>query len=125
MSDRNFAATTATFPITMQGKYQTRNGRAVRILCVDGPGFEPVIGIVEGEDEPDVWTPSGSWYSGDREGPWDILPVPTKHEAWMAISNKSGLPLADARRGVWLDRGDAVAFCNQADEHVVLVTWFF
>ena len=67
--------------IEMGKQYQTRNGRAVRILCVDGPGSQPVVGIVEGEDSPDTWNMDGTWSA--RIDSWDLVPVPVKHEATM------------------------------------------
>ena len=67
--------------IEMGKQYQTRDGRAVRILCVDGPGSQPVVGIVEGEDNLDTWNMDGTW--GTRSDSWDLVPVPVKHEATM------------------------------------------
>ena len=67
--------------IEMGKQYQTRNGRAVRILCVDGPGSQPVVGIVEGEDNLDTWNMDGTWSA--RIDSWDLVPVPVKHEATM------------------------------------------
>mgnify|MGYP001160693361 CR=1 FL=1 len=67
--------------IEMGKQYQTRNGKAVRILCVDGPGSQPVVGIVEGEDSLDTWNMDGTW--GTRSDSWDLVPVPVKHEATM------------------------------------------
>ena len=67
--------------IEMGKQYQTRDGRAVRILCVDGPGSQPVVGIIEGEDSLDTWNMDGTW--GTRSDSWDLVPVPVKHEATM------------------------------------------
>lgn len=75
--------------IDMNHKYQTRDGRAVRILCVDGPGDEPVIGIVEGQEGPDTWTANGEWFKHNVSGNWNLVPVPTKHEGWFVYR---GLP---------------------------------
>lgn len=47
--------------ITMNGRYKTKGGWAVRILCVDGPGDQCVIGIIEGDDDPETWTKEGIW----------------------------------------------------------------
>ena len=33
--------------IEMGKKYRTRDGRDVRLLCVDGPSFYPVVGFLE------------------------------------------------------------------------------
>lgn len=45
--------------ISMDKKYRTRDGRDVRLLCVDGPKDYPVIGVVEGDNCPSSWTASG------------------------------------------------------------------
>jgi hypothetical protein len=82
--------------IEMGKKYQTRDGRAVRLLCVDGPGEDSVIGIVEGEDRPDVWTLSGSWYDGDRTGSWDLVPVKELYEGWVIIQDWVALPVVQS-----------------------------
>jgi hypothetical protein len=94
--------------IDINKKYQTRDGRAVRILCVDGPEDQCVIGIVDGEDGPDTWTIEGIWdlaheTCGQQYGTrWNLIPALTKHEGWAAIST--------ARKWighVWADYADA------------------
>jgi len=35
--------------ISMDKKYRTRDGRDVRLLCVDGGGFYPVIGLIDSD----------------------------------------------------------------------------
>lgn len=45
--------------ISMDKKYRTRDGRDVRLLCVDGPEEWPVVGIVEGSLE--SWKSDGSF----------------------------------------------------------------
>ena len=72
--------------IEMGKKYQTRDGRAVRILCVDGPGDLCVCGIVyEKDDFVDLkrWDIEGrfSWVGYASEN--DLVPVPEKYEATM------------------------------------------
>lgn len=74
--------------IDMDHKYQTRDGRAVRLLCVDGPGCQPIVGIVDGADSVDTWDARGAWL--DRPGPsdWDLVPVTEKHEGWCVWYSK-------------------------------------
>ena len=75
--------------ITMQGKYQTRDGRAVRILCVDGPWEEyPIVGFVKGETPSYSWTATGIasrsiCYPMEN---LDLIPAPEGHDGWCAVS---------------------------------------
>jgi hypothetical protein len=74
--------------ITMQGKYTTRDGRAVRILCVDGPNkFLPVVGFIEGCFAPLSWDAFGGACREGTPQESDLIPVPTKHEGWIVISD--------------------------------------
>ena len=73
--------------IDMSKKYQTRDGRAVRILCVDGPGDGcPIIGLIEGLPlDPYYWRADGQARRFETDlFPVDI-PVPTKHQAWGVV----------------------------------------
>jgi len=46
--------------IDITKQYKTRDGRDVRILCVDGPSIHhPVIGIISGETIPTRWSEHG------------------------------------------------------------------
>ena len=65
--------------ITLEGEYQTRDGRAVRILCVDMKGGLPILALI---DEMDYIL----YYGGGTvvEGlslDYDLIPVPTSEEA--------------------------------------------
>lgn len=119
--------------ITMEGKYQTRGSAKypslpVRILATDMKGVDgTVIGLIT---EPSGWQYPACWKAdgkalelGVTESFADLIPAPTKHEGWVIISRKTGLPLADNCRGIWMDRSDAVAFCNEAYNFVAHVTW--
>jgi hypothetical protein len=66
--------------ITMEGKYTTHDGKAVRLLCVDGPNpTYPVVGFVEGEiNWATSWTLEGAWDKDDI-CKIDLVPVPTWH----------------------------------------------
>ncbi len=46
--------------ISMTKKYQTKDGRAVRLLCTDAPGPRPIVGLVTDGGIPSVYTWSAS-----------------------------------------------------------------
>ena len=66
---------------------QTRDGRKVRLLCTDGPGEYPVIGIIEGRDDVCRWPLNG------RVAPYGDLSVdlintpaaPRTFERWFNV----------------------------------------
>lgn len=82
--------------IEMGKKYQTRDGRAVRILCTDlkGCGCATVIGLVtqeSGTEYVESWMADGSILpatqpSRNGKTACDLVPVSTKHEGWMLIN---------------------------------------
>ena len=69
-------------------KVVTRDGRKVRILCIDAKGYYPVIALVESVDGT-VETPG----SFSREGLYlisntrynDLFFAPEKHERWINL----------------------------------------
>ena len=84
--------------IEMGKRYQTRDGRAVRVLCVDmkGGAAYPVVGLVcdskTGNEFLQRWTVDGlSDLYTDKEpsNMGGLVPVPTKHEGWCVLH---GLP---------------------------------
>ncbi len=48
--------------ISLLKKYKTRDGKDVRLLCTDGPGEYPVIGIVDGLFGVNIWSMTGESY---------------------------------------------------------------
>jgi hypothetical protein len=75
----------------MDGKYQTRDGRAVRILCVDrkseckGRVVAGLVTSVTGkEEDPYCWHSDGK-YEVETLSRYDLVPVPTKHEMWAVV----------------------------------------
>ena len=109
--------------ITMQGKYQTRDGRAVEILRTNVKNRDfPVVGIYtepDGSETQDRWTAEG-WYLRPITGvgcPLDLIPSPTKHQAWAWISD-------DGRVLGFCDRNKTMMQASrEPNEHVRLVTW--
>lgn len=59
--------------ISMDKKYRTRDGRDVRLLCVDGPNGYPVIGLVDGASSPDSWDTDGFWCGRGDNAPADLI----------------------------------------------------
>jgi hypothetical protein len=71
----------------MDGKYQTRDGRAVRILAVDIPSCEPVAACVYDEHGGAgvySYSADGAFNTGPNS-PWDLIPVPVKRTGWVNI----------------------------------------
>ena len=121
--------------ITMEGKYRTRDGRAVEILRnnVKNKDF-PVVGIiteVDGSKTQDRWTADGR-YRTPIDGSLDIsdlIPIPTKHEGWGVIIH-SGSESRDiaGQINLWLttSREDTEYKIRQRPEanwHIAHVTW--
>ncbi len=108
--------------ITMQGKYQTKEGRPVRILCVDRKGSEcSVIGLVvfpDGSESVNFWTLEGKCWTSNGPNAADLVPVPTKHEAWCVID--SSVPLFTTRE---LAEKKHAELHIWPSSHVAHVTW--
>ena len=71
-------------------KVITRDGRNVRILCLDAKGDYPVVALIpdgEGEykrDSPEAYTEDGCNYSG-RISYLDLFFAPEIHEGWANV----------------------------------------
>lgn len=62
--------------ISMDKKYQTRDGHDVRLICIDEtvePTY-PVIGIIANKDRPFSWTKDGLYYDGEPSA-YDLVEV--------------------------------------------------
>lgn len=72
--------------IDLTKKVQTKNGLPVRILCTDRKGSFPVCGLVSDiyGEELYGWQADGS-RRGWGGGPYDLINIPEKHEAWVNI----------------------------------------
>ena len=92
--------------ITIDGKYTTRDGRAVRILCVDGPGYYPVIGIVKDARSADEWDAHGRWNAQVEYGETTNLRdlIPAKPE-----------PVVEVEWGGYNSASDVFAKCQNED----------
>ena len=62
-------------------QYQTRDGRKVRILCVDAKPPYPVVGIIQDDNElPESWDENGKYWQQDYPDGHrvDLVEVPEK-----------------------------------------------
>lgn len=57
--------------ISMDKKYRTRDGRDVRILCVDGPDDAPVVGLIGRTTA--SWHLDGRWAHAFTETAYDLV----------------------------------------------------
>lgn len=66
--------------ISMDKKYKTRDGRPVRLLCVDRAGGHPVVALVgfSGQDTVSSYLPSGARFADGEynESVLDLIEVP-------------------------------------------------
>ena len=69
---------------------RTRNGRSVKLLCLDAKRTYPIIGLIQhpspsGEECIESWTINGK-YKRDNDAGYDLdLVIAIKHEGWMNI----------------------------------------
>lgn len=112
--------------IDMNHKYQTRDGRAVRILCTDlkGCGCATVIGLVtqpSGTEYVETWMADGGILPGASPECIrcsSLVPVPTKHEAWCIIDSSG--PLYTTRELAEKKHAELHVWPSS---HVAHVTW--
>jgi len=93
--------------ITMEGKYQTRDGKPARVICLDAKDYHyPVIALVpdsEGRDEIITYTADGCVYS-EREHISDLVSLKENKTVYVNF-----FPNGTA---TWYDnKPDAVFYC--------------
>lgn len=99
--------------ITMDGKYQTRDGRKVRLFSLDGPDFcFPIVGAIEGWSKVHTWRLDGQ-SQNFNEMPSDLIPVPEDYQMWVVVGRKPNgyvyVKVAWNIHDVWvLDSGDVL-----------------
>jgi|GEM_PF-1093894 len=74
-------------PIDWTKPVRTKNGKSVRVLCTDGPGEYPVIGIVDENSIPQTWTLSGQYNLTGHDSFYDIKNAPQRiqRECWVNV----------------------------------------
>ena len=93
--------------ITMDGKYQTRDGRPVRVLCVDANRDEwPVIALIackDGSETDEAFRLDGTWsMKSGVESAIDLIPVPEKRRVKFWVNVYDG-----GLGAVWTSKKDA------------------
>ena len=73
-------------PIDWTKPVRTKDGRAVRVLCTDGPGDYPVVGLVLEIAEPQTWTIGGQFLD-DTTRNLDLENAPRRiqREYWVNV----------------------------------------
>jgi hypothetical protein len=113
--------------IEMGKKYQTRDGRAVRILAILDREAWPVVGIIypiegRGFEDLGIWTREGKSENCGEKSITDLIPVSTKHVRWALMDTHSGQV-----KGYRYDtKAEADAECRlepEYNEAVVCLTW--
>jgi hypothetical protein len=72
--------------ISMDKKYQTREGKDVRLYAVDGAGPQAVHGAIknDGAWEVETWDSGGRYVAGDPlPRGCDLIEVPKEHTGWL------------------------------------------
>lgn len=76
--------------ISMDKKYKTRDGKFVRVLCVDNDDEEfPVIASIKGVAL--NFTSTGAFHTiPDYEHPLDLIEQPQEHFVWIELCKRFG-----------------------------------
>ena len=61
--------------IEMGKKYRTRDGRDVRVLCVDAPGLYPVRGYLLPGGQSYSWKDAGNDLATQKESGYDLIEI--------------------------------------------------
>lgn len=101
--------------ISMDKKYTTKDGRPVRLLCVDGPGEFPVIGLLESLVR--VWKENGFYSYCNSESSFDLIEAKTKRTGWINIYKAMGV------NGIWATKKEAEAFANASNIACIQIEW--
>jgi hypothetical protein len=81
--------------IEVDKKYQTRDGRPVRILATDLQGGALcTVGAIwdNGQEIIGAWTEDGRGYPYQERNPEDLMPLPAKHKGWLILHGPSECP---------------------------------
>lgn len=81
--------------INMTDKYETRNGKAVRVLCVDYKSKFPVLALITGKNDEEFvyeFDENGRYFpESPDESPNDLVLVPKRKIEYMPIKNNAYL----------------------------------
>lgn len=111
--------------ITIDGKYETRDGRAVRIYATDAGGKYPVHGAIWSDEEDgwesEAWTEEGQWLRSTPVLAKDL--VPAKRYTFRHLTTRNVFEICDTLSStapviavVTLGH-DAQRICNALNQH--------
>lgn len=75
--------------------YKTRDSKDVLIVYDFGDdALFPLLGVIEGADEPERWTREGRWL-GEQDSTHDLMANALTAKFWMNFNNDNGLLVFD------------------------------
>lgn len=106
-------STPITKPIDWTKPVRTKDGRAVRVLCTDGPGEYPVAAYIEGERNPRSWTLDGYFHINERHRTLDLENAPrrVKKTWWMNVFDDGSFDHYETKELADSDRGRGIFAC--------------
>ena len=77
-------------------KIVTRDGRNVRIICIDAKGNFPIVALIETLDSttevPHKFKKNGHFFTGNEDYHLNLFFAPEKHEGWINLyENEDGI----------------------------------
>lgn len=112
--------------ISMDKKYKTRDGRDVRVLCVDNNGAcaegYPVVAIVDGAVV--AFTATGGFYPDSEERDMDLIEVVQEHIVWIEVfkSQDKVISCSYETEGEMVESIQSSKNCNTPYEYTLLAT---
>ncbi len=108
--------------ISMNKKYTTRDGRPVRLLCVDCEYSQPVIGLIENK-YCESWNADGRRYGERISDSCDLIEAKTKRSGWINIYEWAGkLRTAYFSDTVFNSKEDADKYKGErAEQHIATI----
>lgn len=99
-------------PIDWTKPVRTKDGRAVRVLCTDGPGDYPVVGFVEGKTTPITWTIYG-YRNANAVDDTDLENAPQRFKKtwWMNVFDDGSFDYHETKQLADDDRGRGIFAC--------------
>ena len=99
-------------PIDWTKPVRTKDGRAVRVLCTDGPGEYPVVGFVDGDADPLTWTMGGQFLD-DTTRKFDLENAPQRIQKtwWMNVFDDGSFDHYETKELADADRGRGILAC--------------
>ena len=85
--------------IDITKKYQTRDGKAVRLISDQGRSSYPIIGVVVDSDSLQEWTADGKYTTNGFDPELDLVPVKEKRTGWVNIYPNGSVSIIHPNKG--------------------------